>query len=56
MTLLRIKFIKCRYVAKYEEHSSKMNVSKRYDIQKVLISGLLTTNRLAQDFIEEVNK
>ena len=29
---------------------------KRYDIQKVLISGLLTTNRLAQDFIEEVNK
>ena len=29
---------------------------KKYDIQKVLISGLLTTNRLAQDFIEEVNK
>ena len=29
---------------------------KRYGIQKVLISGLLTTNRLAQDCIEEVNK
>ena len=29
---------------------------KRYGIQKVLISGLLTTNRLAQDVIEEVNK
>ena len=29
---------------------------RRYDIQKVLISGLLTTNRLAQDVIEEVNK
>ena len=29
---------------------------KRYGIQKVLISGLLTTNRLAQDLIEEVNK
>ena len=35
--------------------AQKMNLSKRYDIQKVLISGLLTTNRLAQDFIE-VNK
>ena len=35
--------------------AQKMNPSKRYDIQKVLISGLLTTNRLAQDFIE-VNK
>ena len=30
--------------------------SERYDIQKVLISGLLTTNSLAQDFLEEVNK
>ena len=30
--------------------------SERYGIQKVLISGLLTTNRLAQDFIENVNK
>ena len=29
---------------------------KRYGIQKVLISRLLTTNRLAQDVIEEVNK
>ena len=29
---------------------------KKYGIQKVLISGLLTTNRLAQDVIEEVNK
>ena len=29
---------------------------KRYGIQKVLISGLLTTNCLAQDVIEEVNK
>ena len=29
---------------------------KRYGIQKVLISGLLTTNRLTQDVIEEVNK
>ena len=29
---------------------------KRDGIQKVLISGLLTTNRLAQDLIEEVNK
>ena len=29
---------------------------KRYGIQKVLISGLLTTNRSAQDVIEEVNK
>ena len=35
--------------------AQKMNLSKRYDIQKVLISGLLTTNRLAQYFIE-VNK
>ena len=25
-------------------------------LQKVLITGLLTTNRLTQDFIEEVNK
>ena len=29
---------------------------KRYGEQKVLISGLLTTNRLAQGVIEEVNK
>ena len=29
---------------------------KRYGIQKVLISGLLTTNRLAQDLLEELNK
>ena len=29
---------------------------ERYGIQKVLISGLLTTNSLAQDFIEKVNK
>ena len=29
---------------------------KRYGIQKVLILGLLTTNRLAQDVIEEVDK
>ena len=29
---------------------------KRYGIEKVLISGLLTTNRLEQDVIEEVNK
>ena len=29
---------------------------KRCGIQKVLISVLLTTNRLAQDLIEEVNK
>ena len=29
---------------------------KSYGMQKVIISGLLTTNRLAQDFIEEVNK
>ena len=29
---------------------------KRYGIQEVLISRLLTTNRLAQDVIEEVNK
>ena len=28
----------------------------RYGIQEVLISGLLTTNRLAQDVTEEVNK
>ena len=27
---------------------------KRYGIQKVLISGLLTTNSFAQDFIEEL--
>ena len=29
---------------------------ERYGIQKVLIPGLLTTNSLAQDFIEKVNK
>ena len=29
---------------------------KTHGMQKVLISGLLTTNRLAQDLIEEVNK
>ena len=29
---------------------------KKYGIQKVLIWGLLTTNRVAQDVIEEVNK
>ena len=28
---------------------------KSYDIQKVYIWGLLTTNHLAHDFIEEVN-
>ena len=28
---------------------------KRYGIQKILISGLLTTNRLAEYLIEEVN-
>ena len=29
---------------------------KSYGIQKVLILGLLTANRLAEDFVEEVNK
>ena len=29
---------------------------KRYGIQNVLILGLLTTNRLAQDLLEELNK
>ena len=29
---------------------------KSYDKQKILIAGLLITNRLAQDFMEEVNK
>ena len=29
---------------------------KTYGIQKVLFSGLLTASRLAQDFIEKLNK
>ena len=29
---------------------------KSYDKQKILIAGLLITNRFAQDFMDEVNK